>query len=179
MKDITKKIVTSPQNLKLLQWNLQEKSSLSSLREAEFQKLAATSGNHKEYVIENHDQYPRKMCFDVFGADKIEQFNIQMGEELTVSFDVDARQWNDRWFNSIRAWKVERVGAGAPMTPGAPVPPPAPAATPNLLRVMPRTICLSKPKVFRLTIQIKKTPGENDSCREFFIPALCKDSAVG
>ena len=60
----------------------------------------------QEYVIENHDQYPRKMCFDVFGADKIEQFNIQMGEELTVSFDVDARQWQDRWFNSIRAWKV-------------------------------------------------------------------------
>ena len=92
--------------------------------------VSKTSGNEwksQEYVIENHDQYPRKMCFDVFGADKIEQFNIQMGEELTVSFDVDARQWNDRWFNSIRAWKVERVGAGAPMTPGAPVPPPAPA----------------------------------------------------
>ena len=68
----------------------------------------------QEYVIENHDQYPRKMCFDVFGADKIEQFNIQMGEELTVSFDIDARQWQDRWFNSIRAWKVERVGAAAP-----------------------------------------------------------------
>ena len=60
------------------------------------------------------------MCFDVFGADKIEQFNIQMGEELTVSFDVDARQWNDRWFNSIRAWKVERVGAGAPRCPVPP-----------------------------------------------------------
>ena len=63
--------------------------------------VSKTSGNEwksQEYVIENHDQYPRKMCFDVFGADKIEQFNIQMGEELTVSFDVDARQWNDRWF---------------------------------------------------------------------------------
>ena len=96
--------------------------------------VSKTSGNELkslEYVFENHDQYPRKMCFDVFGADKIAQFNIQMGEELTVSFDVDARQWNDRWFISIRAWKVERVGAGAPMTPGAPVPPPAPAATPE------------------------------------------------
>ena len=71
------------------------------------------------------------MCFDVFGADKIEQFNIQMGEELTVSFDVDARQWNDRWFNSIRAWKVERVGAGAPMASGSPVPPPPPSAMPE------------------------------------------------
>ena len=84
--------------------------------------VSKTSGNEwksQEYVIENHDQYPRKMCFDVFGADKIEQFNIQMGEELTVSFDVDARQWNDRWFNSIRAWKVERVSAGAPMASGS------------------------------------------------------------
>ena len=49
--------------------------------------VSKTSGNEwksQEYVIENHDQYPRKMCFDVFGADKIEQFNIQMGEELTT-----------------------------------------------------------------------------------------------
>ena len=88
----------------------------------------------QEYVIEDHGQYPRKMCFDVFGADKIEQFNIQMGEELTVSFDVDARQWQDRWFNSIRAWKVERVSATAPAgAPGAPVPPPAPTAAPEFL----------------------------------------------
>ncbi len=90
----------------------------------------------QEYVIENHDQYPRKMCFDVFGADKIEQFNIQMGEELTVSFDIDARQWQDRWFNSIRAWKVERVGAAAPAAAPAydmPTPPPAPTATPEFL----------------------------------------------
>ena len=88
----------------------------------------------QEYVIEDHGQYPRKMCFDIFGADKIEQFNIQMGEELTVSFDIDARQWQDRWFNSIRAWKVERVSAAATAAPaaaGAPVPPPAPTATPE------------------------------------------------
>lgn len=89
----------------------------------------------QEYVIEDHGQYPRKMCFDVFGADKIEQFNIQMGEELTVSFDVDARQWQDRWFNSIRAWKVERVSAAATAAPvaGAPIPPPAPTAAPDFL----------------------------------------------
>lgn len=85
----------------------------------------------QEYVIENHDQYPRKMCFEVFGADKIAQFNIQMGEELTVSFDIDARQWQDRWFNSIRAWKVDRVAAptGAPAADAA-VAPPFPPAQP-------------------------------------------------
>lgn len=87
----------------------------------------------QEYVLEDSTsgQYPRRMCFDVFGADKIEQFNIQMGEELTVSFDIDARQWQDRWFNSIRAWKVERTqAAAAPAPQGAPLPPPAPTAAP-------------------------------------------------
>lgn len=86
----------------------------------------------QEYVIETHDQYPRRMCFDVFGADKIQQFNIQVGEELNVFFDIDAREWQGRWFNSIRAWKVERVNADAQQMPpmDAPCPPlnAAPAA---------------------------------------------------
>lgn len=102
--------------------------------------VSKTSGNEwkaQEYVIENHDQYPKKMCFEVFGTEKIEQFNIQMGEELTVSFDIDARQWQDRWFNSIRAWKVERITAGAPLDQpamgGAPIPPPPASAIPEFI----------------------------------------------
>ena len=93
--------------------------------------VAKSTGNSwmvQEYVIETHDQYPKKMCFDVFGEEKIKQFNIKIGEELNVSFDVDAREWQGRWYNSIRAWRVERVGAdagmAAPQQPmGAPVPP--------------------------------------------------------
>ena len=88
----------------------------------------------QEYVIETHDQYPRKMCFDVFGEDKINQFNIQVGEELTVHFDIDAREWQGRWFNSIRAWKVDRAtqGPDAPFAPADAVPfPPAPEFNPS------------------------------------------------
>ncbi|MBQ6746940.1 MAG: DUF3127 domain-containing protein [Bacteroidaceae bacterium] len=78
--------------------------------------VSKSTGNEwkvQSYVVENHDQYPRRMCFEVFGGDKIDQFNIQMGEEINVSFDIDARQWQDKWFNTIRAWKVERVQEGA------------------------------------------------------------------
>jgi hypothetical protein len=53
------------------------------------------------------------MCFNVFGADKISQFNIQAGEEMTVSFDINAREYNGRWYNDIRAWRVERGVAPA------------------------------------------------------------------
>ena len=76
----------------------------------------------QEYVLETMEQYPRKMMFNVFGADRIAQFNIQLGETLTVSFDIDSREYNGRWYNDIRAWKVDR-NAAAPAA-GAPVPPP-------------------------------------------------------
>lgn len=63
----------------------------------------------QEYVIETHEQYPKKMIFNVFGADRIEQFAIKAGEEINVSFDIDAHEYNGRWFNNIRAWAVQRV----------------------------------------------------------------------
>ncbi len=71
----------------------------------------------QEYVLETHEQYPKKICFNVFGADKIAQFNIQAGDEMTVSFDINAREYNGRWYNDIRAWRVERgtAPAAAPM----------------------------------------------------------------
>lgn len=85
------------------------------------------------YVLETTtDRFPRKMVFEVFGSDKIQQFNIQPGEMVRVSFDIDAHEYQGRWYNSIRAWNVDRNTAtpvpqapvGAPdITPfGAPAP---------------------------------------------------------
>lgn len=100
----------------------------------------------QEYVVETHDQYPRKMVFSVFGADRISRFNIQLGQEVNVSFDIDAHEYNGRWFNSIRAFDVRQVdpaavgmqpgivpGAAfgpAPAQPAAPVQPAAQPAAP-------------------------------------------------
>ena len=74
----------------------------------------------QEYVIETHDQYPRKMVFNIFGADRIAQFAIKIGEEISVSFDIDAHEYNGRWFNNIRAWNIQRVDAAAVQAAGAP-----------------------------------------------------------
>ena len=95
---------------------------------------SARTGNtwaSQEYVLETHDQYPRHCCFRVFGEDRINNMNIQIGEELTVSFDIDAREYQGRWYNDISAWKVDRVQPGAPQQPApaaAPYAQPAPAA---------------------------------------------------
>lgn len=91
----------------------------------------------KDYVIETHEQYPRKMCFSVFGSDRLARFNIQVGQEVLVSFDIDAHEYNGRWFNSIRAYDVRQVDpaqygaaqAAAPtaFTAAAPAQPATPA----------------------------------------------------
>lgn len=81
---------------------------------------SARTGNtwaSQEFVIEvpgANEQYPRRCVFTVFGEDRLANMNIQVGEQLTVSFDIDAHEYNGRWFNDIRAWKVDRNIAAAP-----------------------------------------------------------------
>ena len=65
------------------------------------------------YVLETQEQYPKKLAFDVTN-DKIDQLNIQLGEILTVQFDINAREYNGRWFNSVNAWNVIRHTQQAP-----------------------------------------------------------------
>ena len=97
---------------------LPERSGTSSRTGSEW-KVAS-------YVLETQEQYPKKMCFEVFGSDRIQNFNIQVGEMMTVSFDIDAHEYNGRWFNSIRAFRVDRnVQTAAPGA--APMPDVAPA----------------------------------------------------
>ena len=67
------------------------------------------------YVIETQEQYPKKMAFDVFGADRIANFGIQFGEVINVSFDIDAHEYQGRYFNQIRAWNVSRQEQQAPV----------------------------------------------------------------
>lgn len=85
----------------------------------------------QEYVIETEERFPKKMCFEVFGSDKINQYApiLQVGNNAKVFFDIDAREWNGRWFNSVRAWNVENA-AGAASQP-APAPQPQPSAIPE------------------------------------------------
>ena len=74
-------------------------------------------------------QYPRKCVFRIFGEDRIKQFNIQQGEDITVQFDIDAHEYNGRWFNEIRAYNVTRGQVQPTPAPGATPFPPAGGAT--------------------------------------------------
>lgn len=88
--------------------------------------VSARTGNSwmsQEYVLEVPGQYPRKMVFRIFGEERIKNFNIQAGEELTVQFDIDAHEWQGRWFNEIRAFNIVRGQAGGSIPQATPFPP--------------------------------------------------------
>lgn len=85
------------------------------------------------YVLQTNEQTPKNIAFDVFGAERVEQFNLKVGDMVTVSIDIDAHEYNGKWYNQIRAWNVvNHASAQQPVAqPGALFPqPPAPGAQP-------------------------------------------------
>ena len=91
----------------------------------------------REYVIETQEQFKKRICFEVFGIDKLKEFNIRDNDLIKVHFDISAREYNGRWYNSIRAWKVEHVNPQSqttettPVQTSAPVQSPAPVQAPT------------------------------------------------
>ena len=87
------------------------------------QSGVSSSGNSwskAEFVIETVEQYPKKVCSNLWGerAKALDQF--QLGDLMTVSFDLESREYNGRWYTDVKAWKVE------PATPGVVAGAPAP-----------------------------------------------------
>ena len=75
--------------------------------------VSQRSGNpwqSRDFVLEIPGQYVRHFVFTVFGEDRLKQFNLRKDEEVIVSFDIDAHEYQGRWYNSCQAYKVERVG---------------------------------------------------------------------
>ena len=80
----------------------------------------------QDYVIEQEGQYAKKVCFNVFG-EKIDEYKIQLNSQVEVEFDIESREYNGRWYTTIKAWKVTTQGEVAnvpstPRIPGAPTP---------------------------------------------------------
>ena len=81
------------------------------------------------YVLETLDQYPRKVHFEVFGEDRINNNPCAIDQIVTVSFDIESREFNGRWYTSIRAWKIQQ-GDMTQQAAAGPAAAPAPAAAP-------------------------------------------------
>lgn len=65
----------------------------------------------QEFVLETTDQFPKSICFTLFG-DKLSLLNgISVGQEVEVFFNLESREFNGKWYHNINAWKLNPVQA--------------------------------------------------------------------
>lgn len=66
----------------------------------------------QEFILETGDTYPKKVCIAVWG-DKVDISSFKAGEMVDVSFDVESREFNGRWYTDVKAWKVVSKKSGS------------------------------------------------------------------
>ena len=102
---------------------------------------AGNAWKKREYVLETQETYPKKVHFDFFG-ERADQYPLNVGDVVKLSFDIESREFNGRWYTSIRGWKSEPASAtaptGMPVDTSAAFPTPAaPAAFPGVAEPAP------------------------------------------
>lgn len=109
------------------------------IKKMEPQSGVSKAGNNwkkQEYVLETVDTaYPRQVKFDFFG-ERADTYNLEVGDLITLSYDIESREFNGRWYTDIRGFKAVKedpnsagnAPAPYPPAPGEPAPAPAPDA---------------------------------------------------
>lgn len=73
------------------------------------------SWTKQDFIVETDDQYPKKVLLSAWG-DKATDFDrYKVGDKLTVSFNAESKEYNEKWYTELRAWKIEG-GSGAART---------------------------------------------------------------
>jgi len=65
------------------------------------------------FVIEVAGQYPYKLALECWSKTVEYSSKLKEGQEVTVSYDVASREWNDKWFTSAKAFKIVVNGGAA------------------------------------------------------------------
>ncbi|MCK5536091.1 MAG: DUF3127 domain-containing protein [Bacteroidales bacterium] len=76
------------------------------------QKGKSANGEWKkqDFVIETIGDYAKKVCFSLWGDKTDALKTMGEGEMLKVSFEANSREYNEKWYTDLRAWKIEKLG---------------------------------------------------------------------
>ena len=82
--------------------------------------ISQSSGNawmSQEFLMD-HYWWPNqteasKAVIKLFGADRIQQADIHVNDEVRVRCHIEAREYNGRWYNEVRCDGITKVGASA------------------------------------------------------------------
>ncbi len=92
------------------------------IQKFELQSGTSKAGNpwkKQNYLLETLDSFPRKIYFDFFG-DRADQYPLNVGDMINLSFDIECREYQGRYYTDIRGWKAEKIDATAATTTAQP-----------------------------------------------------------
>lgn len=84
------------------------------IQKLELQKGTSARGEWKkqEFIIETNDKFPKKVCVSGW-AEKVDDLNrFSINDMVTVSINIESREYNGRWYTDVRFWKIGPAGEG-------------------------------------------------------------------
>ena len=60
----------------------------------------------QDIIVETEGQYPKKVCISIWG-DKINEKQLVIGNNLDISFELESREFNGKWYTDVKAWKID------------------------------------------------------------------------
>ncbi|HLR89626.1 MAG TPA: DUF3127 domain-containing protein [Balneolaceae bacterium] len=70
----------------------------------------------RDFILEIPGKYPRKVCITQWG-DQIDKNPVEQGAVVTVSVDIQSREYRGNWYTDVKAWRVERAEDSRPEPP--------------------------------------------------------------
>ena len=67
----------------------------------------------QDIIVETDDQYPKKICISIWG-DRIDVTSLKVGNLLDIEINIESREYNNRWYTNIKAWKIELLDSIEP-----------------------------------------------------------------
>jgi hypothetical protein len=88
----------------------------------------------QDFILETQEAYPRKVCVSAWGDRVNELSTMAEGDTLKININLESREFNERWYTDVRAWRIEKqqplaAAASSQAAPGA-APTGAPADDP-------------------------------------------------
>lgn len=60
----------------------------------------------QQIIIETaHERYPKKVAI-IFWGDLTEHDSFAEGKDISVEFDIESREFNNRWYTDVKAWRI-------------------------------------------------------------------------
>lgn len=80
---------------------------------------AGADWQKQNFVVTNNEGYNDQkqiFCFEIFGEEKVQNFNKfnKVGSTVKVDFNISTNEWNGKYFTSLQAWKVFKVESNEP-----------------------------------------------------------------